>query len=211
MAWETLDPDGPWSALADEIVALARRAFIDASAGVLREFFDPDWRPAPGEDGRLVEPGHQFEWAWLLTRWSRSRGDDALMADVHRLYATGGRGVSAGSGVTIDALNDDLSVRSRQARLWPQTERRKRALSPGEEANAPPARMEFLRDADQALAALTRYLEPSGLWRDKLQPDESFVPEPSPASSLYHIMVACEQLQDVFDRLPGWLEEGDGR
>ena len=31
-------------------------------------------------------------------------------------------------GIAMDALNDDLSVRSRQARLWPQTEWLKAAL-----------------------------------------------------------------------------------
>ena len=36
--------------------------------------FDADWRPLAGLTGRLVEPGHQFEWAWLLERWSRLRG-----------------------------------------------------------------------------------------------------------------------------------------
>ncbi len=60
MAWEAIEPDGPWTGHADAIVALARRAFIDAEGGFLREFFDEAWRPAPGEDGRLVEPGHQF-------------------------------------------------------------------------------------------------------------------------------------------------------
>ncbi|RZJ97520.1 MAG: mannose-1-phosphate guanylyltransferase [Brevundimonas sp.] len=195
LAWEALDPNGPWTGLADEIVALARRSFIDAGGGFLREFFDENWSPAAGEDGRLVEPGHQFEWAWLLTRWSRLRGDIGLMADVHRLYETGNRGVDTRTRITLDALNDDLTIRSRQARLWPQTERLKAALILAETETEGPARTALLRDAEDALAGLTRYLEPSGLWRDKLQADGTFVEEPSPASSLYHIMVACEQLR----------------
>lgn len=195
LAWESLDAEGPWTALADEIVGLARRFFIDADGGFLREFFGADWAPASGEDGRLVEPGHQFEWAWLLTRWSRMRGDKALMVDVRRLYDTGNRGVDPRSRIAMDALNDDLTVRSRQARLWPQTERLKAALILAEEETAAPARAALLADAADALAGLTKYLEPNGLWRDKLQPDGTFTVEPSPASSLYHIMVACEQLR----------------
>ena len=53
---------------------LALTRFIDPETGVLREFFDADWRAPGGEDG-LVEPGHQFEWAWLLQRWGRLRGE----------------------------------------------------------------------------------------------------------------------------------------
>ena len=60
MAWEAVEPDGPWAAMADDIVGLARAHFIDARGGFLREFFGADWRPAEGEAGRLVEPGHQF-------------------------------------------------------------------------------------------------------------------------------------------------------
>lgn len=203
LAWEALDADGPWTALADEIVGLARRFFIDGDGGFLREFFSADWTPAAGEDGRLVEPGHQFEWAWLLTRWSRLRGDATLRADVRRLYATGNRGVDLRAHVAMDALNDDLTVRSRQARLWPQTERLKAALILAEEEPEGLGRTALLDDAGDALAGLTRYLEPSGLWRDKLQPDGTFTPEPSPASSLYHIMVACEQLRATMAR-PGF-------
>ncbi len=100
----------------------------------------------------------------------------------------------------MDALNIDLSIRSRQARLWPQTERLKAALILAEIASGA-ERDDFIRDAHSALNGLARYLEPSGLWRDKLQPDGQFVDEPSPASSLYHLMVACLQLRDSMARL----------
>ena len=209
MAWEEIEPGGDWTRMADEIVALARRAFIDADGGFLREFFDADWRPAAGDDGRLVEPGHQFEWCWLLTRWGRSRGDVWAMEAAARLYEIGGRGVDAGRGVAIDALNDDLTVRSAQARLWPQTERLKAALILAETAEGG-RRTLLLDDARKALAGLQRYLEPWGLWRDKMRPDGGFVEEAAPASSFYHIAVAWEQLRATAAVLPeiGWKVGG---
>ncbi len=201
LAWEAIEPEGGWGEMADEIVALARRAFIDAKAGFLREFFDAEWRPAPGDDGRLIEPGHQFEWAWLLTRWSRLRGDTWAREAAVRLYDIGARGVDQGRGVAMDALNDDLSVRSDQARLWPQTERLKAALILAETAEGG-RRILLLDDARKAMAGLQRYLEPSGLWRDKMRADGGFVDEPAPASSLYHIMVAWEQSRASAGVLP---------
>lgn len=205
MAWEAIEPESGWRQMADEIVALARRAFIDPASGALREFFDAEWRPAAGDDGRLVEPGHQFEWAWLLTRWGRSRGEAWAGDAAIRLYDLGARGVDHQRGVAIDALNDDMSVRSEQARLWPQTERLKAALILAE-SDESGRRTLLLDDAREALAGLQRYLEPSGLWRDKMRSDGSFIDEPAPASSLYHIMVAYEQLRATAAVLPelGW-------
>lgn len=188
LAWEALEPGGAWAGMADSIVGLARRAFIDPEGGFLREFFDAEWRPAPGEEGRLVEPGHQFEWAWLLTRWGRARGDDWATEAARRLYDAGLRGVSASRGVAIDELDDQLAVRSARARLWPQTERLKAALIMGDERPAD--------HASQALRGLQAYLEPTGLWRDKQEPDGRFVEEPAPASSLYHIAAAWLQLRE---------------
>src|SRR5690606_33009333 len=172
----------------DEIVSLARRWFIDAEDGFLREFFEPDWSPAAGEAGRLVEPGHQFEWAWLLTRWGRKRGDAWAGEAAMKLYAHGQRGVDASRGVAIDELDESLEVRSSRARLWPQTERLKAALILGGQVPA--------GHATEALKGLQLYLEPSGLWRDKLDPDGLFVDEPAPASSLYHITAAWLQLRE---------------
>ena len=188
LAWEAVEPGGEWPAMADAIAGLARRHFIDPDGGFLREFFTPDWSPAAGEAGRLVEPGHQFEWAWLLTRWGRARGDDWATTAAERLYEAGQRGIDAARGVAIDELDDQLNLRSGRARLWPQTERLKAALILG--GRVPAAH------ADEALKGLQLYLEPTGLWRDKLEPDGRFVDEPAPASSLYHIVAAWVQLRE---------------
>lgn len=203
MAWEALEPDGFWAALADRVVDLARLHFIDPDVGVIREFYGTDWMPAPGDDGTLIEPGHQFEWAWLLTRWSIARDQDWAMKAAHSLYAAGARGVDGRTGVAIDALNEDFSARSDLARLWPQTERLKAALILADRAEDG-ERSRFVRDAHAALRGLMRYLQPSGLWHDRLQIDGQFREEPAPASSLYHVMVAAEQLRALSPRLALW-------
>jgi mannose-1-phosphate guanylyltransferase/mannose-6-phosphate isomerase len=181
LAWDELGVDPVWTSLADELVELARSRFIDAEGGFLREFFDADWRPAAGDDGRQVEPGHQFEWAWLLERWGRARGDEAARGDARRLFQAGLRGIDPVRGAAVNALWDDLSVRDANARLWPQTEYLKAALWLGEDA-----------EALRAAKALALYLDvpARGAWRDKLQADGSFVDEPAPASSFYHLLGA---------------------
>src|SRR5215203_1051522 len=74
LAWSAVDVDLAWTKMADEIVGLCLTRFVDPDGGVLREFFDLDWRPMPGEVGMVVEPGHQYEWAYLLHCWAMARG-----------------------------------------------------------------------------------------------------------------------------------------
>jgi mannose-1-phosphate guanylyltransferase/mannose-6-phosphate isomerase len=184
LAWEAAG--GPvWAALSDELANLAMTKFIDPATGALREFFDAKWRALEGEGG-LVEPGHQFEWAWLLERWGAARGDAAARTAAGRLFENGLRGVDHTREVAVNALWDDFSIRDGDARLWPQTEHLKAALVLGDEAQA-------LR----AARGLAQYLETParGAWRDKLRPNGTFVEEPSPATSFYHLIVAILELR----------------
>jgi mannose-1-phosphate guanylyltransferase/mannose-6-phosphate isomerase len=206
MAWEP-QGDAGWATLADRIVDLAERRFIDPATGRLREFYEADWTPAGGEDGRLVEPGHQFEWAWLLARHGLARGRPDLIQRARVLYARGREGVSERGGVAQDALNDDGTLRSGRARLWPQTEWLKAALLLAEQSRDA-ERTALIADAETALRALWLYLTPDGLWRDKRLPDGGFVDEGAPASSFYHIIGAFDQLaalggQPGFEGLSG--------
>lgn len=193
LAWEEVSDDPAWRDLADRIAGLACTIFIDSTSGRLREFFDAAWSAAPGDEGRLVEPGHQFEWAWLLIRYAQSRGDAAVLGAAQRLYAVGREGVSERHQVAVNALNDDGSLRTTRARLWPQTEWLKCALLMAEGAGARD-RAVYLEDAAKALRALWLYLTPDGLWRDTRLPSGDFLEEASPASSLYHIVSAFDVL-----------------
>lgn len=192
-----------WGNLADEIAFLAMERFIDFGTGALREFFDHDWAPFPGEKGRIVEPGHQFEWAWLLLRWAERRGNAQAIVKARRLFDIGEtHGICPKRDVAIMTLLDDFSIADPVARLWPQTEWLKAAirfaaLSEGVE------RQRYLASASRAAAALGQFLDTPvrGLWRDKQRPDGSFVDEPAPASSFYHILCAIYELWDCLKRL----------
>jgi mannose-1-phosphate guanylyltransferase/mannose-6-phosphate isomerase len=183
LAWEAAGSP-VWAALSDELAALAMTKFIEPQTGAVREFFDAEWRALRGEGG-LVEPGHQFEWAWLLERWGQARGEPAARTAARRLFDNGLKGVDPVREVAVNALWDDFSVRDGAARLWPQTEHLKAAVVLGDEAQA-------LR----AARGLAQYLElpARGVWRDKLRADGTFVEEPAPATSFYHLMLAILEL-----------------
>lgn len=196
LAWEKITDDPLWSELSDEIAELALTRFIDPVSGGLREFFDLDWNPMPDDTGRIMEPGHQFEWAWLLCRWGRSRKDAGALIAARRLYDIGWTyGIDETRGVAFMQLNDDFSVRDPVARLWGQTEWIKAALAlAGNSLGA--ERTAYLSDVPDAIAALRTYFAdvPEGLWKDKLLPDGTFTDDVAPASSFYHIVCAIEEL-----------------
>ena len=197
LAWEAVSHAAVWREQADRLAELALTRFIDPGSHVLREVFDADWSPAPGPAGRLVEPGHQFEWAWLLERWGRSRHRPDAQRTAERLFELAtAHGVDAARGAVVNAISDTFEVIDAGARLWPQTERLKAALLLSERAEAQDRRR-LLKDAAEAASTLLRYLDTPvrGLWRDVLLADDSFVQQPAPASSLYHIACAIHALE----------------
>lgn len=183
LAWEAAAPGGPWEALSDELGGLALERFI--VDGALREFFDPDWRPQAGDDGRRIDVGHQFEWAWLLHQWGGRRHRPDAQAAAASLYASGRRGVDPSRGCAINEVWQDFAPRDESARLWPQTEHLRAALIFGS-----------AEDALGAASCLRRYLDTPipGLWRDKWSKQGGFLAEPAPATSLYHIVGAVTAL-----------------
>jgi mannose-6-phosphate isomerase len=190
LAWAEIDADETWQKWADEIAGLALERFIRRDTGALTEAFAADWTPAPGHAGQRVEPGHQFEWAWLLLRWgahrdSRSRHAALRLIDVGEHY-----GVRA--GFAINAVLDDFTTHDANARLWPQTERLKAALLAAEITGEP----HYLTMAITAAGALVCYLNTrvAGLWFDQRLADGQWPVEPSPASSFYHIVGAIRAL-----------------
>ena len=187
-----------WNDLADELAQLGLARFIDVDSGALREHFDGDWRPMPGAPGRVVEPGHQFEWGWLLTRWATRSADAAAAAVARRLIEIGEvQGVDRGRGVAVNTLDDRLRVTDANAKLWPQTERIKAWQARLSAAADAPAQAEAQARLRDAIAGLGRYLlpAPAGLWHEVMDAHGGFMPQHCRASSLYHIVCAIDTLQ----------------
>ncbi|WP_417691591.1 AGE family epimerase/isomerase [Roseibium sp.] len=188
-----------FSALANEIGELCLTRFVDAETGALREFFDADWQQHPSDIGRTVEPGHQFEWAWLLSHWGHKFHRGEALRAARRLFEIGeSHGICKKRNVAVMALNDDFSVRDGTARLWPQTEWLKASLSLATFSSGK-QRDSYLQSALNAVIALRAFLDVpfEGLWRDKLLADGSFIEEPATASSFYHIVCAIAELDAV--------------
>jgi mannose/cellobiose epimerase-like protein (N-acyl-D-glucosamine 2-epimerase family) len=196
LAWREVEPGGIWDSLADEVAELGLTRLMDKN-GAIREFYDADWNPVAGATGRSVEPGHQFEWAWLLGRWAKLRGNRDADKAARRLFEIGSQGVDPKRGAAMDELDDEFQPVRLTARTWPQTERLKSALA-FMTASEGEARLYYRNEALAAAKTLWRYLETPlpGLWRDRMLPDGNFDVEPSPASTFYHLICAVQVMKE---------------
>jgi mannose-6-phosphate isomerase len=186
LAWGQIGRDPGWADWTRRLVDLAMRQFIRRESGALGEYFDSHGQPAPGTAGRVIEPGHQFEWGWLLLRASNRRPGPVRDAAL-RLIAIGEQ-AGVRNQVAINSLLDDFSVHDANARCWPQTERLKAALL----AARLTAEGRYLSMAAAAAASLLRYLDTPlvGLWLDVQLPSGELVDSPAPASTFYHLVGA---------------------
>lgn len=195
LAWSDVAPEPmPWDVLADQIAELALARFIDPETHALHEFFDGDWNRMGG-DLAIVEPGHQFEWGWLLMRWGLLREREDAFETGKRLVVTGETwGVDPSRGVLFAELHPDLTLRDPVSRLWPQTERIKAWVLLAENGGGDAA----LARAAEAVNALMRYFRTDlpGSWFDRMTLDGALIEEPAPASSFYHIVCAAQVLKD---------------
>lgn len=200
LAWIDSGGDTVWRGIALEIADLCLDKFIDRESGALREYFDGDWSPIEGERGRIIEPGHQFEWAWLLVRWAHLTGDRRYLNPARRLVEIGERhGTISERNATVYELWDDFTIKDQRARLWAQTERIKAYVALHAIAESATERGRHIDNLILACEGLEKFLQTpvQGLYRDMLNPDGTFVEEPAPASSLYHIICAIDELLSV--------------
>ncbi len=191
-----------WAELADEVMALALDHLLDAPSGLVTEWFDLDWRPLPGERGTEAEPGHQFEWGWLLMQWAMARPEHPrrteALAAARRMIDLGEQlGVDPQRGVAINTLGTDGRWRDAHAKLWPQTERIKAWVTCAELADQALDHAEAARALSRATAAtlsLLRYLAHPvpGAWHESLDAQGHWQTQDTRASSLYHIVYALE-------------------
>lgn len=185
--------DAEWRRRAEAMLALFTGHFLDSRNGSLGEFFTPDWRPAPGAAGSVREPGHHFEWRWLLSRYrALCPAGMAVPPGAPLGFALAG-GIDPRDGLAFDEIGADLRPRRASKRLWPQTELVK-ALLAAEEAAPSAARAARLDVVCRAI--LARYLiQARGLWHDQLDAAGAPISAPAPASTLYHLFVAAMELR----------------
>ena len=169
---------------AERLFTLARQRFI--VDGTLREYFTDSLTPAPGETGRIVEPGHHLEWAWLLHRYAFHADDPSATRVAATLYDFAIEyGYDAATGGLLDEVSCSGGVLRDDRRLWPQTEALKAHAAYYEETGEPAALERIEAGIDYLMNAHLRGRK--GTWHEHLRADGRNFYGSCPASSLYHL------------------------
>lgn len=201
LALHEVAPQSPAEQGIATLLNVFHTALFDPGTGTLGEVFAMDWQPAPGAAGQIVEPGHHYEWVWLLHMAQRA-GFGPAEPYASRLHDfSEAHGLCHDTALIHDSTNRTGQVTSQAHRSWPQTERIKalivRAEATGQDTGP---------EIDAALAALHRYyLDPAprpGTWIDHV--DNTGAPKVSaiPASTLYHLFLAYAELVRAAPRNP---------
>ena len=188
-----------WLRRAGTLVDLFRHRFVDPATGALIEFFTADWQQAPGT-GSLREPGHQFEWVWLLHEYCRLTQDQSVAPYAERLFAFGTQfGIDRREGLeaVFDSVDASGTVVADTKLLWPQTEYLKACVARAEWHDDAAARAAIPRH----LALIAKaYMRPDGAsWHNQLARDGTPLTPATPARLLYHLFLAVAEVDRLLN------------
>jgi mannose-6-phosphate isomerase len=194
LAWYEVSGNDYFLFRANDLFGLFNTCLFMHPAGLVLEYFDESWKPASGDAGRTLEPGHSLEWIWLLRKFSKLAGE-SVDSYVGALFENAFRfGII--DGLVINQLLDDGSIVDAGTRTWPQAEALK-AFAVEHEAGR-----SGMLEASSMLAEKMQDQFIGGRfaagWRDNLTRYGSLKIDFVPASTLYHVLLAVTEVDRVF-------------
>jgi mannose-6-phosphate isomerase len=183
------------SGLADRLFRLFRDRLFLHSAKALPEIHDDSWSLAETPEP-MFEPGHHFEWIWLLDRYAARRSEDVgrligLLAE--RSY---GEGVDL-AGAAIETVGVYSGWRVESRRCWGSCEGLKAAISDLAAGRDRAAALERAKNFMRVLRTIFLSGPFGGGFFDRVGVDDVPLVDFVPASGLYHIMSATAEADRV--------------
>ena len=177
---------------AGELYKLLSSKFVQPRTSSLAEFFDADWKRDSGELGKRVEPGHHFEWVWILHRYSALAGVDVSLLSQKMFNFANQFGSDDKTGLIYDVVAHDGTPIDRDHRSWPQTEAIKAWLTLFERQGIDPT-----SPVSRLVRNLFRYFirpAPRGTWIDHVTHDGAPRVDKIPSSTFYHLVLGFSEI-----------------
>lgn len=197
--WHTTG-DARWEEISHRLYQLFNTRIFNQQHSCLVEFFAPGWQPTLPVSCH-IDPGHHHEWTWLLYEYQKISGiNTEPQRGLLQKLAT-----SQGENSNTHSVMNEITWHGErlrpESRLWCQTERIKADV------------VNYLSSKDTAhLSQLDKHIEEMftlyindeipGQYCDEIADNGERIRQASPSSTLYHLYVACRQL----DYLP---QEGE--
>jgi len=174
---------------AGKVAHLFQIHFFDCEHWTLGEYFNSDWQLATGEQGEICEPGHHFEWAWLLSNYAQLASKPVFWGFARKLYASGlANGINRHTGLSFNTVSKFGAPLDSATRSWPQTEIIKAAMALDHATG-----IDFKPEIEARVERLFRWHidpAPQGLWIDAIDAQGRGLSREVPASILYHLVCA---------------------
>lgn len=180
-----------WLDRAAALIALFASRLYDGESRTLGEHFAADWSPHP-EHGHIVEPGHHFEWVWLLHRYQALSGENHVDRAAADLFATG---LAHGFDPEHGGVHDQIDRRGQPVlmtrRIWPVTEGIKACVARAEAGD-----LAATEHAERLIRHLfTDFLHvEEGRWYETLSRDGAVTMTELPSSTPYHLFLAATEV-----------------
>ena len=177
-------------ARADEIFGVFSRCFFRPDYGWLCEYLTEELDPLSGQYGRISEPGHHYEWIWLLRNFERASGRN-VAPYCTALYDHADRYGWDEEGFIVDEVDCAGAVLKGSRRSWPHTEAVKANIVEGE-AGRPGC-------DGKAAHCVVRLMDTymgrpiSSGWIDHVDEHGRPMTAMMPASTLYHVFCATAE------------------
>ena len=190
--------DPRWLSEADALVRLFLDRFYHAPTTTLGEFFTETWAPHP-DQGHIVEPGHHFEWVWLLHRYLAQGGAQggrlAVLPAADALFDMATRhGFDPEHGGIHDQIDRAGRPLAMTRRIWPVTEAIKAHLARIEAGRPVPAGQPQ-RLIDHLFADFLR--PEQGGWVETCTRAGAPTQTTLPGSTPYHLFLAAAEVARV--------------
>ena len=172
-----------------ELCQLAHEHFIDADSGTLREFFSGDFS-LDADMGHLVEPGHHFEWVWLLHQTYELTGREQDLRLAKQLWDSANQHGLAANGGIINSFDGNTGTPvDAEKRIWPITEYLKACCVMTQPVADQQQRLQ------QALDFMAKhYFLDNGRWVEYLDDKNISKDYPLPGTTSYHIFLGVAEV-----------------
>lgn len=187
-------------ALCDDIFGLFHKKLFSREHLALHELHNDHWE-IPGDPNAIFEPGHHFEWIWLLDRYSSRTGIQTTSFVRNLATRAFAEGVGKG-GAVVESVNAVGGMRVESRRCWATCEGLKAVAS----------NFRHKRDCENASRIAARFLAAirtcflsgpfEGGWIDRIDDVDRPLVDHVPASTLYHIFLAVADAEEAFNAAP---------